>query len=217
MPRNDKNMPAVTTSVVATGAALAGLGMSAAQAVQANKSAKQAAEGATKAATTLEGMKEQNALAGLQVPTLGFDLAQQGLDRATQAALTSVQGAGAEGVIGGVGQITQAANEQELQLAAQANQLEYQRDLAQAETQQGINTRKFKQLSELELSKLTGAQLTKYQAELNKQKDIENAVASGISALGYGAEMVPLYMKQKQPKSTSSGFSAPLYSLGLPQ
>ena len=151
-------MPAVTTSVVATGAALAGLGMSAAQAVQANKSAKQAAEGATKAATTLEGMKEQNALAGLQVPTLGFDLAQQ-----------------------------------------------------------GINTRKFKQLSELELSRLTGAQLAQYQAELNKQKAIENAIGSGISALGYGAEMVPLYMKQKQPKSTSSGFSAPLYSLGLPQ
>lgn len=210
-------MPAVTTSVVATGAALAGLGMSAAQAVQANKSAKQAAEGATKAATTLEGMKEQNALAGLQVPTLGFDLAQQGLDRATQAALTSVQGAGAEGVIGGVGQITQAANEQELQLAAQANQLEYQRDLAQAETQQGINTRKFKQLSELELSRLTGAQLAQYQAELNKQKAIENAIGSGISALGYGADMVSLYPKKKQPKSTSSGFSAPLYSLGLPQ
>jgi len=191
-------MPAATTAILATGSALAGTGMSIAQAVQAKKDAQAASDAAATAANTLRDMKNVNALAKLQVPTLGTNLAQQGLDKATMSALSTTQGAGAEGVIGGVGQIMQASNEQELKLAAEANDMEYQRNLAEAENQQDINDAKFKQLSDLELSRLTGAQLAAYQANANKNEAIKNAITSGTQALGIVGNAAPLWWSKKE-------------------
>ena len=124
-------MPAVTTAIAA-GSALAGMGMSIGQAVQAQKAKKVAQGAATAAANQIKGIKESNAFSSVQVPTLGFDLAQQGIDRTAASALGVAQGAGAEGVIGATGSINQGVKDSELELASQANQVAMQRDFAQA-------------------------------------------------------------------------------------
>jgi len=195
---------AAVTSTIAAGTALAGLGMSIGQAVKAQKDRNNAQASATQAANAIRDMKEANAYEGLQVPTLGFELAQQGLDKSVVAALQTTQGAGAEGVIGGVGRINEAANAQELGLAAQANEAEFDRDKLIAGAQQDINATKFKQLSDLELSRLTDAQLEAYFAEMRKQKAIAGAFGSATSALGFANDAVPLYMKAKENKSTQA-------------
>lgn len=200
-------MPAVTTAVIATGAALAGTGMSIAQAVKAKKDAKAASEAAATAANTLKNINQVNAMSKVQVPTLGSNLAQQGIDRATQSALSVSQGAGAEGVIGGVGQIMQASNEQELKLAAQANDLEYQRNTDEAVAQNQINAAKFKQLTDLEQSRLEGAQDAEYQAQANRNAAIQNAITSGTKALGIGGEALPLFWSQKEQGKAGSSVS----------
>ena len=191
---------AAVTSTIAAGTALAGLGMSVDQAVKAQKDKNNAQAAATQAAAAIRDMKQANAYEGLQVPTLGFDLAQQGLDKSVVAALQTTQGAGAEGVIGGVGRINEAANAQELALAAEANNAEFNRDKLIAGAQQDINSNKFKQLSDLEISRLNNAQAAEYYAELRKQQAIAGAFGSATSALGFINDAVPLYKKQKAAK-----------------
>ena len=180
MSRNDKNM-AVVTSTIAAGVALAGMGMSAAQAIQANKEKKAAAKAATDAAQQIANIKELNPFNQVQVPTLGFELAQQGIDRSAMSALSATQGAGAEGVIGGVGNIMAATGQNELELAAKANEAKYQRDVYEADAQSGINQRKADRTFDLEDSRLTGAQMAQAQAEANKQDAIKGMFESAIA------------------------------------
>ena len=182
-------MAAVTGTIVALG----GLGLSAAQAIKANKDMKQAGQAAAKAAGELKNIKEFNAFKQVQVPTLGYELAQQSQAQATTQAMQSLQGAGAEGVIGGVGNVLQATGEQNLQLAAQAQQAQSQRDMAQAEAEQGIEARRQERERIIGGSELQGAQEARAAAEQRKNKAVEGMFTSlGGVAEGVGG-LIPLY------------------------
>jgi hypothetical protein len=198
-------MPAATTAILALGS----MGMSAAQFAQAQKQQKSSSAAAKTAADTIAGMKESNPFAAVQVPTLGFDLAQQGIDRQTAASVNALQGAGAEGVIGGIGNVVQNNNQAELQLAADANTAKYQRDVNEAEAQTGINTRKIGRDTNLQLSKLQGAQLASAQAQENKNAAIAGMVGSAGTALSSGIEASKLYKTQKMATS-AEGASTPV-------
>jgi hypothetical protein len=183
------NMAAVTGTIVALG----GLGLSAAQAIKANKDMKQASQAAQKAAGELKNIKEFNAFKQVQVPTLGFELAQQSQAQAATQAVEATKGAGAEGVIGGVGSIVQAAGEQSLNLAAQAQQAQSQRDMAQADAEQGIESRKQDREFKGGLLEVQGAQEARLAAEGRKNAAIEGMFSSAAGALTSGAELIPLY------------------------
>lgn len=187
---------AVATAAIAA----AGLGMSAAKYIKQNKAEKDAAKAASAASSEIANIKEQNPFAQVQVPTLGFDLAQQGLDRYTTSALSASQAAGAEGVIGSAGNIVAAQNAQELDLAAQADQAKYQRDAAQAAAQGDINARKSLRESELGVMKLTGAQQAQADAKTQQSEAIGEMFGAATNALGYGAEGVDLYQPNKLKK-----------------
>jgi hypothetical protein len=190
-------MAAVTGTIVALG----GLGLSAAQAIKANKDMKTASQAAEKAAGELKNIKEFNAFKQVQVPTLGFDLAQQSQAQATTQALQSLQGAGAEGVIGGVGNVLQATNEQALQLAAQGSQAQYQRDMAQAEAEQGIQGRKQEREYMIGTNALQSAQMQRASAEERKNAAIEGMFSSAGGALTSGAGAVDLYKQNQYAKN----------------
>jgi hypothetical protein len=130
-------MAAVTSTLVALG----GVGLSAAQAIKANKDMKQAASAADLAKNQLKQIKETNPFKAVQTPMLGFELAQQQQSQREAQMVGALEGAGAEGIIGGIGQVAAAGNEQDMALAAQANQAQYGRDVAQAEAQLGIGAR----------------------------------------------------------------------------
>lgn len=192
-------MPVATTAIIAGGTALAGMGMNIGQAVKANKQAKAAGQAAAAAAQQMKGIKEQNMFAQVQVPTLGFEMAQQGIDRSTQAALGAVQGAGAEGVIGGVGQIMGATGEAEMGLAAQAGEAKLQRDMAQAGAGADIEARRGVREAEMYQAELTGAKQAKSAAETAKTEAISGAVGSLGSAAGSFGKLIGAGYKSTTP------------------
>jgi len=193
-------MAAVTGTIIALG----GLGLSAAQAIKGQQQMKQASQAANKAASELKNIKEFNAFKQVQVPTLGFNLAQQSQAQAEAQALQSLQGAGAEGVIGGVGNVLQAGNEQTLNLAAQANQAQYQRDMAQAEAEQGIQSRKAERDFYAGINELQSAQMQRAAAEESRNAAIEGMFSSAGTALTSGSKAVGLYKNQSIDQSALS-------------
>lgn len=192
-------MAAVTGTIVALG----GLGLSAAQAIKANKDMKTASQAAEKAAGELKNIKEFNAFKQVQVPTLGFDLAQQSQAQATTQAVQALQGAGAAGVIGGVGNVLQATNEQALNLAGLAGQAQFQRDMSQAEAEQGIQARKQEREFMIGSNALQSAQQQRVAAEENRNAAIEGMFSSLGSAATSAAGLVPLYKQQQYAENAN--------------
>ena len=197
-------MAAVTSTLVALG----GVGLSAAQAIKANKDMKKAASQYGMAVNNMKQIKEVNQFKGVQVPRLGFELAQQGQDQQTQQAIAALQGTGAEGIIGGIGQLVGAGNEAYLGMAAQANQAQYQRDMAQAEAGQGIEARRAEREYNIGANDAIDASMRRSQAESNRNQ----AIGSAFSALGTAAggidKMVGLYGNQKSAPALSKTLSA---------
>lgn len=184
-------MAAVTSTLVALG----GVGLSAAQAIKANKDMKQAASAAGIARDQLKQIKETNPFKAVQTPMLGFELAQEQQNQRTAQLAQMATGLGAEGAIGAIGQLAQAGNEQDMQLAAQANQTQFQRDMAQAEAESGIEARKAERdwmagIGDVQMQNAIRAQA---------QKDRNAAITSAIGSLGTAAlgadEMIDLYKK----------------------
>lgn len=195
-------MAAVTTALAA-GTALAGVGMNIAQAVKANKDKKAAQGAASAAAAAMKNIKEVNQYAQVQVPTLGFELAQQGIDRSAAAGLGAAQGAGAEGVIGAAGQIQQAVGASELDLSAQAGEAKLSRDMAQAQAGTGIEERRALRESIMYGNELTGAQDAAAAAQTAKVNAITGAVQGAGSALTAFGSMGDAYKSDKEYKRLS--------------
>ena len=199
---------AAATAVISAGVALAGVGMSVNQAVQADKERKKAQQAASAAANRMKNIKEENAFKDVEMPTLGFELAQQSADRAMMSGVQSVQGAGAEAVIGALPGMMQVGSEQQLQLAAQANEAQMGIEMAKAEAQQGANMRNTMAQREFATMQLQGAQGAAAQAQADKQAGIMGAVQGLGSAVGYAAEAVPLYQQQKTTQQLAQNKAA---------
>ena len=173
--------------MVGVGLALGALqaGLNTFQAIQSQKAMKQAAQAKAQAQQQLKNINEFNAFKAVQVPTLGFDLAQQSQAQATTQAVEATKGAGAEGVIGGVGQIVQANNAAALDLSAQAGDAKFKRDAMQAEAEQGIQQRKAERDFAIESYNLQDAAEREAQAKQNRNQAISGAVSAlGGAALG---------------------------------
>ena len=182
-------MAAVTSTLVALG----GVGLSAAQAIKANKDMKEASSASALAKQQLKQIKETNPFKAVQTPTLGFELAQQQQAQREAQMVGALQSTGAEGVIGGIGQLAQAGNEQDLQLAAQANQAQYARDMAQAEAESGIQARKAERDWMAGIGEVQEQNMRRAEAAANRNAAIQGAFQSlGTAALG-ADKMVDLY------------------------
>jgi hypothetical protein len=124
----------------------------------------------------------------------------------------ALQGTGAEGVIGGIGQLAQAGNEQDMQLAAQANQTQFQRDMAQAEAQQGIEARKAERDWMAGIGDIQMQNAIRAQSEKNRNTAIEGAFSSLGTAAKGADDMIDLYKSDKKQKMGDIDY---LKSLGL--
>ena len=177
-------MAAVTGAVIA----VAGLGMSAAQDIKSSQDMKTAANAAQAAKNELAKISETNAFKQVQVPTLGLNLAQQSQAQRSASALSAVQSAGAEGVIGGVGQIMQAGNEQDLQLAAMAQEAKFKRDAMQAEAEMGISARKQERDYMIGQNEVISENMRRAQAESNRNAAIAGMITSAGNAVTAGSK-----------------------------
>lgn len=187
-------MAAVTTALSIAGG-VAGLGMNVADAIKAKKAKDSAQQAATKAAAQLKGVKEQDVFGQVQVPTLGYELAQQNIDRSTKEAMQAAKGAGAEGVIGATGSVLQASNEAALNLASQAGETAFQRDLYQAQNKSGIEQRRAEREAGIYGSELSGAQQAAADAQATRDMAISGAVQTGIGLAGDIYSSTPLYKR----------------------
>jgi hypothetical protein len=180
-----------------------GAGANTLQAIQSQKQMKFAAQARDQAIAQLKGIKEFNAFKATQVPTLGFNLAQQSKAQGMQQGVNALQGAGAEGVIGGVGNLLQAGNQQDLQLAAGLGELEYQRNRDEAAAQQTINKNEADRKFELGAYELSNAQAMQNAAQQNRNK----AIAGIFGSLGAGALGAYKDSKFYKPQNTDENSS----------
>lgn len=204
-------MPAVTSIIAAAGAAA-----SAGQAIAANQRRKKDEAAAKEAASRLSGLKETDYSAGLQVPTMGYDLAQQGIQQQEASGIQALKESGAAGVIGGIPSMNQATNEAQLQLAADLNQAEYNRDLYRSQNRQGIEGRKMERQYDIGMGQVMGSQLASLQDRQLVNQGVEGAF-SGLTSLGESiATNQALYKNQPKaetPIDTRNGFATPTSSL----
>jgi len=175
-------MAAITSTVIAG----AGLAMGAAQAIKANKDKKDADTAAQRAEAAMRSVKEENVMKEVQVPTLGFDLAQEAQAQRDVSTISALQGAGAAGVIGGIGKVAQAGAAADLQLAAQAQTAQAQRDMAVAQAGQGIEQRRAQREFGIEGSALAGAQAASQAAQAQQNQAITGIFSSALSGASAG-------------------------------
>ncbi len=183
-----------TTSLIIAGASAAAKGV---QAIAANKRRKEAEFSAKDAAAKLRGISETDYSAGLQVPTMGYDLAQEGVQQQVATGVEALQGAGAAGVIGGLPTLTQQSNQANLELGADLQNQEYQRDLMRAQTRQQIEGRKNEREYDIAAGELMGAQT----ASSENRQIVNQSVGDMFGSLsaGYGEYLQgkPLYDASK--------------------
>ena len=175
-------MAAVTSTIVALG----GVGLSVNQAIKAGKEKKAADAAAITAEAAMRAVKEENVMKQVQVPTLGYDLAQQGQAQRDVSAISALQGAGAAGVIGGIGKVAQSGAAADLQLAAQAGQQQYQRDMSVAQAGQGIEGRRAQREFGIESNALAGAQAASAAAQAQQNQAYQGIASGLLGAAGSG-------------------------------
>ena len=194
-------MAAVTGTVVALG----GLGLSAAQAIKANQQMKQASKAASDVQNLMRNIKEADFYGKVQVPTLGFELAQQGQAQATTQAIEASKGAGAEGVIGGVGNIVAATAQADLDRAAKQAEIEAQIELERAAGRQGKAARDAERQFYGLVNEAQSLQQQRTAAQEQMNSAIQGMFSSAGTALTSGAKAVNLYRKKGKGQGNVSG------------
>jgi hypothetical protein len=147
-------MPAAST-IILGGIAAGGSAMNIIQGANAKGEAQQAA---AKAAQSIAQMQEADRFRNLQVPTLGLEMAQQNVQARQAQQLQGLQDIGAAGVLGGLTALNTQGRAEDLALAAQAQQAQYERDLYQAQNAQNVEQRNLARQAALEQQRLLGAQ-----------------------------------------------------------
>lgn len=179
-------MAALTSTIIAgTGAALGAY-----QYFKGQEQANEASVAAQKIANQQRALAEKDMVSGVQVPQLGYQLAQQSGAQRNVSEIQALQGAGAAAVLGGVPQLNVQGQQQDLQLRAAIDQAKYERDWNVAQQEQAIEQRKIARQNEQLNNQLQGAQIAAATGQANM-----NAGLSGImSSLGTAGD---LYLKQK--------------------
>jgi len=167
---------------------LLGSGANIASAVRSNKLQKESQKAAKIAAQNLRSIKEQNPFEGVQVPTMASKQAMDLINQQASDSMAALQGAGAEGVIGGTAGLNKSVRDAALDVAANQEQMQYQRDAMQADAQSGINQRQADREFDTELMALQGAQQAASDAEFNRNQAISGAAAGLAGAVGEFAD-----------------------------
>lgn len=177
---------AVAPAVVIMGLQTA---FSAGQAIKGGIDKRKAEEAQRKAIASYENklrnIEIQNRLQALRVPTMGAELRERGIARATTAGIESMQGAGAEAVLGGVPRVVTAADAQSAQIAAELDRMQAARDqevLRQEQIIEEERARREGQIANIEMMRAQGAGLMAADAAKTQQAGVAG-IASGLGGM----------------------------------
>jgi hypothetical protein len=189
-------MAGITSTLVAG----AGIVLNAYQTYQGVQQEEAAAKSAADIGAQQKMLAEQNRVAGVQVPQLGYQLAQQSGAQRTANQVQALQGAGAAAVLGGLPGVGQQGTAQDLQLAAQLDQAKYERDTFVAQQEQAMQARKVAQQNDFLSTQLQGAQMARAQGQANINAGITGAAGTlGSLAVQYEKNR-PLYDQEPKDK-----------------
>lgn len=185
-------------TAISLGLAAAGAATQIIQGANAKASADKAAEDA---ANQLSRIQEADKFKALQVPTLGLGLAQQNIQARQAQELQGLRDVGAAGVLGGLTAMNQQSKAEDLALSAQAQEMQYARDQAQAQNAQQIEQNRAQREGALASSRLAGAQTASGQASAN--------IAAGVAGLAQTAGNAAVAsLKNPQTTNPDTGLNA---------
>lgn len=186
---------------IETAIALAGLGMSAYQGIKGAQAEAAANKAAEDAANQAARIAEADRFKSLQVPTLGLELAQQNVQARQAQQLQGLKDIGAAGVLGGLTAMNLQGQQEDLQLSAEAQQAQYQRDLMQAQNAQQIEQNRMQREYAMNQAKLAGAQA----AAAEGRQNINAGIQGGLSSLSNVAMLKTYKDIYGNPKITNQG------------
>ena len=181
-------------TAISLGLAAAG---SAYQMIQGANAKSQADQAASNAANQLAQLAEADRFKSLQVPTLGLELAQQNIQARQASGIEALQEGGASTVLGGLTALNVQGQREDLALAAQGQQAQYERDFAQAENAQRIEANRIARQSGLEQSRLQGAQLAASQGQAERNAGIAGLASTAGQFAVESFKNKPLYDQTK--------------------
>jgi hypothetical protein len=170
---------------LATAATIASIGLSAKQFLDGARAQSNANKAAQDAANTAARIAENDKFLALNVPTLGIENAQQNMQAWQQQQIQNLKDIGAAGVLGGITASGQQARAQNRELSADAQQMQYQRDMAQAQNAQQIEQGRMQREFGMNQAKLAGAQ----QAAAEGRQAQAVGIQGGLGALSSAATL----------------------------
>jgi hypothetical protein len=192
-------MAALTSTIVAG----AGVALSAYQAYQGAQQQEDANKAAADIAAKQRMLAESNKVSGVQVPQLGYQLAQQAQAQRSASQLQALQGAGVAGVLGGVPALNQAATAEDLQLAASLDAQKAERDQFVASQEQAAEARRIQQQSDMLNNEMAGAQNARAMGQMTEQAGYAGMLSSAGTAANEYMESRKLYPKEESDEFSS--------------
>lgn len=174
---------------------LVNAGVSAVQAYNSYADQKEAQKDAQRLGAQLRATQEADKVSGLQVPTLGAELARQSLGQQMAMTVNALTGAGAAGVLGGIPGASAMGANAALEIAADLQRQQAARDQFVASAQQGIEERRVEAEREMIGDQLKGAQLQATASGNQMNKSIESTLGALGQAGGAYIKSKPLYEK----------------------
>jgi len=172
-------------------------GMAVYQGIQGKSKQKEAERAAQRAAAKMRAIEEENVIEGLQVPTLGAELARQELGQQVATSVEALRSAGAAGVLGGIPSLVDVSTDKALEIAAGLQEAEYQRDKFVLQQEQALEGRRVAREMGMASMELQGAQAAVAEGRRSQQEALKLA-AEGLTGF---AEMKlkysDLYPQQK--------------------
>ena len=174
---------------------LVSAGVSAVQAYDSYADQKEAQKAAQRLGAQLRATQEADKVSGLQVPTLGAELARQSIGQKMAMTVNALTGAGAAGVLGGIPGAQAMGANAALEIAADLQRQQAARDQFVASAQQGIEGRRVQAERDMIGDQLQGAQLQATASGNQMNKSIEGTLgALGQAGAAY-VKAKPLYDK----------------------
>ena len=165
-------------TAISLGLAAVGTGLSVTQAIKGSQAKSEADAAAVKAANDLSRISEANRFASLRVPTLGLEYAQQNIQARQAGNIQALQEGGASTVLGGLTAANQQAQAQDLALAAQADTMQYNRDVTLAQNAQQLEANRAGREASLAGARLSGAQNASVAGQNQENAGIQGAIGN---------------------------------------
>jgi hypothetical protein len=200
-------MAIATSTAIGLGVAAAASGY---QIYQGEQAKNKAAAAAQTAQEQLAKVSEENKFQDLKIPTLGLDMAQENIQADQQATLQALQEGGASTLLGGLTASGENARKANLELAAQGQEAEYQRNLDVNQNEQQLEANRAQREAGIYGAELAGAQQARAGGEALTNAGISGLASAGLQAGLAGMDTDGVTPPKKggvtPPKGKGNGF-----------